>query len=414
MSIPYEIDKIDANALAELIEYQVSESETLDYKKGAPDTWRKSSAPKPEAIQKLKAEFLKDVTAFANAKGGDLVYGVAEGTGAAAGGILGFDYEKKDQDGLERHLQDLCRENISPPIQLQFRFVTLDDAKTVLVVRVPDSWNKPHMVTLKYSTDFFVRRNTESIRMDIHTIRSTVLGSAELRAQIRQFRRTRVDQVRSGEAAILPPYGPFLLFHLVPLQLYRSGKYIDISKCAETFRIQTLTNANYADETYNVDGLIRYIADHDGPLRRSSYVQVFRNGCIEAFEERFFASEKVQLFGIAQQLVKAAASYFNFYIREDIRPPYVAMLTLSGLSGRKIDQPWELNFYSENIIDRDQLLLPDVLIESVNGHTVELLDPLLHQLWQACGYKEIWPGALDKMRKEYGKVHSSAWAEKAQ
>ena len=138
MSVPYEIDKIDANALEELVEYRVPESETLDYKKGSPDTWRNLSDKKPEVIHKLKAEFLKDVTAFANARGGDLVYGVAEGDGALAGEILGFEYDEKKRDGLQRHLQDLCREHISPPLQIQFRFVSLDE-KTVLVVRVPDS-----------------------------------------------------------------------------------------------------------------------------------------------------------------------------------------------------------------------------------------------------------------------------------
>lgn len=397
MAIPYRVDEISIQALEELIEFQVPESETLDFKQSEPDTWRRVDKNKKATRDEKKAEFLKDIIAFANARGGDLVYGIKEGTGAVAGELCGFSCAEEKRDGLQRSLQALCRENISPPLPLHFRFVPLHEDTTALVIRVPDSWNKPHMVTLNNKTDFYIRRNSENPRMDIHTIRSKVLGSVELRERIQQFRRSRLEQLLNGEMGTLISERSFLLLHLVPVSLYQSGELIDVSSLKDVYRLKTFVGSNYTHSSYNLDGQVQYYKEgQDGRYWRS-YVQVFRNGTIEAYDSIITEQELVHPQRITQSLLEVSKSCFEFYERENITPPYVIMLSIYGLGGRKINQPFERSFDREHFVDRDRLFFPDLVVDSIEAQTVDILKPLLTQMWQSFGYRDVWPGVLDKI-----------------
>ena len=63
-------DKIDFNYLKQLQNNAVAENKTLEYKQKLPTN-----------DDAGKKEFLADVSSFANASGGDLIFGVTEETG---------------------------------------------------------------------------------------------------------------------------------------------------------------------------------------------------------------------------------------------------------------------------------------------------------------------------------------------
>ena len=66
------IDAIDEATLQRLVDNQVAEGRDLEFKRELPGGGDEASR-----------EFLADVTAFANAQGGDIVYGLDEANGAA-------------------------------------------------------------------------------------------------------------------------------------------------------------------------------------------------------------------------------------------------------------------------------------------------------------------------------------------
>src|SRR6185437_11984325 len=92
-----------------------------------------------------KREFLRDVSSFANAAGGDLLIGVAETDGVATGlpGIA-----KASVDGEILRLENIIRDGIEPRIPgVATHAVDLaGGANAVLVMRIPRSWAGPHMV----------------------------------------------------------------------------------------------------------------------------------------------------------------------------------------------------------------------------------------------------------------------------
>ncbi|WP_438496109.1 AlbA family DNA-binding domain-containing protein [Paenibacillus sp. IHBB 3054] len=136
MQIP--ISQITEADLQNLITNSVSESRFLDYKEQL-----------HIQQQSEKKEFLSDISAFANSGGGELVFGVSE-TGGQAVSINGIPFT--DPDGLKLQVEGIIRTGIDPRIYgLQTEVIRLANGNNAVVIRVPQSLNGPHMVTLSGS-----------------------------------------------------------------------------------------------------------------------------------------------------------------------------------------------------------------------------------------------------------------------
>jgi len=101
--IPKSLDRIALADLQELIDNQVHEGKTIEYKRDLP-----GSSPDD------RKEFLKDVSSFANADGGDLLFGVdaKDGLPQAIPGItapnhddLRLQLENRLRDALQKWLR---------------------------------------------------------------------------------------------------------------------------------------------------------------------------------------------------------------------------------------------------------------------------------------------------------------------
>jgi predicted HTH transcriptional regulator len=88
------LDQIDKGDLQQLIDDQVQESKTIDYKLDAVGN-----------SDKAKKDFLADVSSFANAVGGHLIYGISEEQGIPkqiSGLVLDMDDEMARLDNIIR------------------------------------------------------------------------------------------------------------------------------------------------------------------------------------------------------------------------------------------------------------------------------------------------------------------------
>src|SRR5450631_2815298 len=125
-------DDIDAATLQALCDAGESESSTLDFKRIAPKTQRDD----PDN------EFAKDVCAFANVNGGDLVYGVATAQDVA-------DHltplSGESVDACKRRLIQVLANHVEPRIaNIRLKEVPIEAGGYALVVRVPRSFDGPH------------------------------------------------------------------------------------------------------------------------------------------------------------------------------------------------------------------------------------------------------------------------------
>jgi predicted HTH transcriptional regulator len=143
MSIPIanlkDLSEDDLNAL---VQNGVTESNSLEFKR---QTYGTTEAE--------KKELLKDVTAFANSIGGDLVLGVDEQDGVATGLVPLTGNAENEVDRLNQ----ILRSGVEPPL-LGLSIVPVQvNSGACIIIRVPRSPLAPHRVSAYGSSRFYVR-----------------------------------------------------------------------------------------------------------------------------------------------------------------------------------------------------------------------------------------------------------------
>ena len=133
-----DVQNLGYESLLKFIELGLEEGAQIDYKEAL------SGTSKKEAYK----EFLKDISAFANANGGLLIIGVKEPDD-------GLPIEKQivgltDGINLAKDLERVAATSIDPRIPgLLIKTIQLPNNTYVIIVFIPPSMNKPHMVSYK-------------------------------------------------------------------------------------------------------------------------------------------------------------------------------------------------------------------------------------------------------------------------
>src|SRR6266516_2606956 len=104
------LESIVESDLDTLIALQDSEAKSIEYKAKFPNF----NVPPPGRSEALK-EFLADVSSFANAAGGDLIYGIRADKGIPKE-ACGSGIQLADADGAILQLEELIRNHIRPRI----------------------------------------------------------------------------------------------------------------------------------------------------------------------------------------------------------------------------------------------------------------------------------------------------------
>lgn len=127
------------------IEYLASrgESQNLEYKR---------------EIGKDKKEFLESVVAFANSNGGTILVGVSD-----HGDIVGCGNTSKEQ--IEQSIRDSIKQFVECEIS-EDKY----DGKPVIMIRVPDGYDKPYYLLLGNKSVPYIRRNSSDMPMSPYEI----------------------------------------------------------------------------------------------------------------------------------------------------------------------------------------------------------------------------------------------------
>ena len=109
--LPKALKDITFSDLEAIVASGARESKTLDFKR----QWNDFGSS-----DKKKIEFLNDIASFANASGGDIVYGVVEEKGAAVS-VEGCDIV--DPDALILSLGQIIGQWIEPRLPVEIRWI---------------------------------------------------------------------------------------------------------------------------------------------------------------------------------------------------------------------------------------------------------------------------------------------------
>src|SRR5260370_6883015 len=229
MAINNALHSIKESDLQALIDNQVSEHRTIEYKEVLPGN-----------ADGDKKEFLADVSSFANASGGDLIYGIREQSGVPIE-LTGL--ELSDVDAEILRLESCILNGITPRL---FRIVETHHValswknRYAIIIRIRESWTAPHMVTFKNDSKFFTRDSRGKHQLNVSELRSAFLLSETAAERIRNFRTERLGKIVAGEGAIpLNEHAPKLVLHIVPFEDFDPAARFNL------FLLNDLTQPNF-------------------------------------------------------------------------------------------------------------------------------------------------------------------------
>ncbi len=194
----WENENVDA-----LVRERIAEDPNLDYKQSP---WERND--------KGKREFLKDVTAMANASGGLLVVGVKEnGNGVPVERV----HVEDAQAELERmgQIVNACIKHRIPGLD----FTVVGEQPVAILIHVPQSLSAPHAYEFNGRLYFHKRHGRENLPMSIDEIHASVIESVRHEAQVEEFVVRRVDDIVTEFGAYAKP---FIVVTATPIPL-RSG-----------------------------------------------------------------------------------------------------------------------------------------------------------------------------------------------
>jgi Putative DNA-binding domain len=371
------IDQIVRADIEALVTNEVKEGRTIEYKQALPGN-----------ADKDRKEFLADVSSFANAAGGDLLYGIVEKrdadnkTTGIPESVPGIASINTDQE--IRRLDSILKDGLGPRISgIHIRSIADFAEGPVLLIRVPKSYAAPHMVTFQEHSRFYSRNNGGKYPLDVAEIRSAFALSESLPDRIRRFREERLGRIVANDTPVRFNYASKVVLHVVPISAFTSRTAIDLNMLYQAGGLSLpCFDAVRHECRFNLDGLLSY-ATPPGEKSGPAYAQVFRTGIAE-FVDVWTLAEPVSrnafpVKTIEKSVVKGVAQYLKKMVPLDITPPIVVMLSILGVRGCNVLQA------ALSPIDRDNLILPDVLADDLNVDPPTLLRPVFDAMWQAGG-----------------------------
>ena len=135
---------------------------------------------------------------------------------------------------------------------------------------------------------------------------------------------------------------------------------------------------------YNLDGFLTYSRNVGGIS--SSYLQLFRNGICEAVNSSLLKQSNLKIPNplFEKTVINAFKNYISKLKELDVGLPIFAFLTLAGVKGYWMDS--DPIGITEEPIEKDVLLLPEIVIENFDFEVEDILKPCFNAVWNACGF----------------------------
>lgn len=258
-----------------------------------------------------KKEISKDVSAMANAEGGYLIIGIQETDGQASS-ITGTS-KVIGRQPVEVWIENVLIANVRPKISINPKVIVLtsNPDRVLVVIHVPQSPRRPHMVIAEGRNAYYTRHNYQATYADEHEVRSMFSESKIIGEEMEKFLASRnlnnpladnfgitplseklPKSLRRIDELLKKNYtgNPIVLFSVCPRYL---EERIDIA--SDDFKEWLTANDKVNLLDLNIDFLsydkivssdsirsVKEIQSNDGksmlPYR---YVEIFRNGYLE-------------------------------------------------------------------------------------------------------------------------------------
>lgn len=348
------IEEISIDDVRGLVRDKIPEGKTLDYKVHL------QIETKDE-----RKEILTDICAFANASGGIIIYGIEEEAGTAKD-LIGVKCD--NQDVVKLKLDSLVRDGIEPRIWgVQVVSIPFDTEHYIFIIKVPSSWSRPHVVTLSNSWRFYSRNSAGKYQLDYFEIKNLFIASENTIDKINRFRLDRISSIVAGNTPV--PLGKnknsYVILHIIPIFNFDLNVKININQLDDDPKLLApLRNRGY-NHRINYDGILTYTPDLSNISY--TYLQLYRNGIIEAVEQSTLDSnnanfKEIPIIPLRREILALVNRTRTLYKQYQISLPFMVMLSLIGVKDYFLKVDFMYHGFNMMSIDRDHLVIPEVIV----------------------------------------------------
>jgi hypothetical protein len=177
-------------------------------------------------------------------------------------------------------LSNLIRDSIAPRIAgVSFLHMVCSNGE-VLIIRIPRSWSRPHMVTFGGVNKFFGRAGATKYPISVDEIGRSFSERGELRDAIAAWRSNRASLSAQGKGPDKPAGPVSLLFHVIPASAFTRNELRESWAVPEQEKLQVYVPHGITNFRYNADGFL-CLASTGAQSEAFGYTQLFRSGIIE-------------------------------------------------------------------------------------------------------------------------------------
>jgi hypothetical protein len=376
------LDEITEADLERLVEDHVEENRQLEYKRELPG-----------AGAEQKKEFVRDVVSFANSAGGHIIFGIAESNGMPTK-LTPISEDKIDDAKLR--LENIIRTSIEPTIQgLKIASVKLSGGRA-LIIEIPRGLFGLHMI--KHRGAFIVRTSAGKNDLDVNEIRAAFVGAEAAVQRLSEFRADRTANILNRNALWPLRSTRVGIIHLLPLASFASGYRCEIDKIPQEV-VPILYPMGRRPSTYvpkfTFEGYANQMSwgAEGGALH--GYSHLFRNGAIENVNADLVdqspgpeAGDAAQLYWLEILIMDCAERMLKIMELLEIPRPYYLLVAFLNVKGLRLT-PGDRSTFVRDVrtIDQENLILPEVFLETANISIESAMRRSFDMIWNACGWK---------------------------
>ncbi len=325
-------------------------------------------------------QFLSDVSAFANARGGDLIFGADCDDSTNLSHIVSF----PGNGSKERmRLEEMAAEGVEPRIPgLIVRSHKINNG-FIIVVTVTRSWIGPHRV--KSDRHFYLREDGQTRQLPIAEIRGLFLSVDKRNHDVRDFRAERLGKLLAMEGPCLLARGVKLVIHVVPTVAALGAVELDPATVVRQLRVPVLCEGD-PTARINVDGAL--FVQTPEPEKALCYSLMLRNGFFEAvkvlpYDENGTAA--LDLLAFESNIDQLLQTLKPELIKSGLEGEHLCMVSIIDADRVTIQLPEATVLRSNGPrFDRKLVLIPEIVLRSADD-LKKALRPLFDLVWQAAG-----------------------------
>src|SRR5690606_21348528 len=284
-------------------------------------------------------------------------------------------------------LENILRTSIEPRIfGIYFHPFKLSNNNFLIIIYIPKSFNPPHVVNFQGHWRFYTRHSNGKHQMDLSEVKTSLNLSENLGERIKNFRLERISRIISNDVNVPLIDSPKIVIHLLPLASVDKGHRLDLSVYLNNYQNLRPLFGSTSFQRFNLDRFLTYSTTSDYKTAEA-YLLLFCTGIIESINAITLtlsgqSRKSFQIEAFAKGIINELYRFLDELKNLNVNCPIILMITFLSIKDYWMDSsnPY---LHADNSVDRDILLLPEVIINDYSERVELLIKPIFDSLWQA-------------------------------